>query len=313
MSRCLVCCGDVDGGDYHPRCVKTLFGVATPPALELDEADLQRLAGEVVNQRLAVPGVQRKLSLALHRERGAQRLTLVGVFGGTHILKPPTPDYPGLPEIEHLTMRLAAACGIKTAAHGLVRMRDGRLAYLTRRFDRVGRRKIAVEDLCQLAELPTSQKYRYSTERAGQLVRRFSSNPGDDVLAFFELVVFSFMTGNADMHLKNFSLLTHASGRIGVAPAYDLVSTRLLISERDDPEELALPVSGRKAKLKRADFERLGETIALPAVVVRRVLDSYAARQDELARTVARGFVQAATAQTFTELIAARIARLTAP
>lgn len=309
--RCLACYQALDAGDYHARCARKLFGTAAAPRLELDGQTVEQLALKVVNQRLALTGVQRKLSVSLvGNKTEGQRLTVVGALGGTHILKPPTPEYPHLPEVEDVTMGLAELAGLRVAAHGLMRMTDGALAYVTRRFDRQDGHKVAVEDLCQLSEKPTEAKYRSSYEKAGKVVRRFSSNPGDDALRFFELVLFSFLTGNADMHLKNFSLLTRPDGLRGLSPAYDLLSTRLLIPERLDPEELALPVNGRKRKLGRKDFLALGDTLSIPGVVVERTLARLARRSGAWAAHVARSFLPTDKQNELTALIDERRQRL---
>ncbi len=279
--------------------------------LDLDSDAVEKLALEVVNQRLALTGVQRKLSLSLITAgHEAPRLTVVGALGGTHILKPPSPEYPYLPEVEDVTMALAELAGIPVAAHGLMRMTDGALAYVTHRFDRVGNRKVAVEDLCQLSEKPTSAKYRSSYEKAGKVVRGFSSNPGDDALRLFEVLVFSFLTGNADMHLKNFSILTNTQGLRGLSPAYDLVSTRLLISERLDPEELALPINGRKRKLTKQDFVALAESLKIPSIVVDRTFLRFGRARASWNDRIQRSFLPADKQAELRELVMTRSQRL---
>lgn len=311
-SRCLVCYQGLLGpAEYHPRCARRLFGTAVAPALDLDNDAVEKLALEVVNQRLALTGVQRKLSLALTSAADeVPRLTVVGALGGTHILKPPSPEYPHLPEVEDLSMALAALAGIPVAAHGLMRMTDGAFAYVTLRFDRIGNRKVAVEDLCQLSEKPTAAKYRSSCEKVGKVVRGFSSNPGDDALRFFELLVFSFLTGNADMHLKNFSMLTKTGGLCGLSPAYDLVSTRLLIPERLDPEELALPINGRKRKLTKDDFVALAESMKIPSIVVDRTFVRFARVGAAWNDCINRSFLPAHKQAELRDLVKERSERL---
>lgn len=307
-ARCLVCYQSLEGSsEYHARCARRLFGTPVAPSLDLDSDAVEKLALAVVNQRLALTGVQRKLSLSLTSpSHEPPRLTVVGALGGTHILKPPSPEYPDLPQVEHVTMALAELAGIAVAAHGLMRMTDGALAYVTRRFDRVGRAKVAVEDLCQLSEKPTAAKYRSSYEKVGKVVRVFSSNPGDDALRFFEVLVFSFLTGNADMHLKNFSMLTKADGICGLSPAYDLVSTRLLIPERLDPEELALPLNGRKRKVTKSDFVALAESLKIPSIVVDRTFVRFARARPAWNDCISRSFLPADKQAELRELVSAR-------
>ncbi len=174
--------------------------------------------------------MQAKLSLHLtgtSKEGSDRRFTVVGLWGG-YILKPPTATYPQLPEVEDVTMHLAQLAKIKTAPHSLVRLQSGSLAYLTKRIDRTNKGKLAMEDFCQLTERPTEDKYRGSTEQIAKAILKFSATPGLDVVNFFELVLFSFLTGNADMHLKNFSLLEQPGLGMTLAPAYDLVNTALV-------------------------------------------------------------------------------------
>jgi serine/threonine-protein kinase HipA len=240
--------------------------------VSLDE--IERLAIETVNQRLALTGVQRKLSMSLVGTSTERRMTIVGALGGSHILKPPTPDYPGMPELEHWTMVLARASGLRVAECGLIPLATGEPAYITRRFDREGDRRIHVEDLAQLSGLATEHKYRSSMEKVGSLVRSLVTTPGDDVLRLFEVTLFSFLVGNSDMHLKNWSLLRD-SGRVVLAPAYDLLPVRLLVR---DPEDSALPINGRKNRLERRDFEALAKHLKIPDVVTRRTLELLPAR-----------------------------------
>ena len=312
---CLACGLDLETGDYHPACAVRLFGTTSPPHFDLSIEDLDPLGREIVNNRLSVTGVQKKLSLhmtpgtSVPGALGYGRLTLVGALGGTHILKPPSIEYPEMPQVEHLTMLLASQCGIRVAAHGLIAGSEGSLSYITKRFDRHKKSKVAVEDLCQLSELPTSNKYKSTVERAGQIVRRFSSNPGDDALRFFELIVFCFLTGNADMHLKNFSLMRSEDDLVSMTPAYDLVSTRLLISVNEDPEESAMPLNGKKSNLKKADFAALGSNLKLPEKVVDRTLERLRDTLPLWERAVDRAILSDEQKRNYVTLLRERVAR----
>lgn len=256
MSRCLYCYHPLAANetDFHASCAKQMFGYPTAPALPYAEADLEPLAKQVIQSQTAVTGVQAKLSLHITAHNQAQktrRFTLVGLWGG-YILKPPAQHYPQLPEVEDLTMHLAAIAGIKTAPHSLIRLQSGNLAYVTRRIDRTKKGKLAMEDMCQLTERLTEDKYHGSYEQIGKAIRKYSAIPGLDLVNFFELVLFSFITGNADMHLKNFSLLEQAGLGMTLSPAYDLVNTALV--NPADEEEMALTLNGKKKKLRKNDF-----------------------------------------------------------
>lgn len=268
MSTCPICLEKTEF--VHEKCRRALYGTGEEPLLPVAMADLERLALETVNRRLSVPGVQRKLSLSCLSGEGGRRLTIVAALGGSHILKPPTPEYPGMPELEHWTMRLARHCGLIVAECGLIPLASGEMSFVVKRFDRDKGRRIAVEDLCQLLEQPTADKYRSSMEKVGTMVRRLATTPGQDALRLFDLVLFSFLTGNADMHLKNWSMVCDA-GRVELSPAYDLLPTRLLLS---DPEDSALPINGRKARLEPRDFLALAAHLRIPETVVRRRMEA---------------------------------------
>lgn len=256
MSRCLYCYQLLSEHEqhFHPACSKKIFGQSTPPSLPYTEADLEPLAKEVIQSQTAVAGVQAKLSLHIsgnNKEGVTPRFNIVGLWGG-YILKPPTLLFSQLPEVEDLTMHLATVAKIKTALHSLVRLKSGNLAYVTKRMDRTKKGKLAMEDMCQLTERLTEDKYHGSYEQIGKTILKYSATPGLDLVNFLEIVVFSFITGNADMHLKIFSLLEQPGLGMTLSPAYDLVNTALV--NPTDEEEMALTINGRKRKLTKNDF-----------------------------------------------------------
>jgi serine/threonine-protein kinase HipA len=249
--------------DFHGTCSKKIFGQPTPPVLPYSEADLEPLAKEVIQSQTAVTGVQAKLSLHItnnNQKEAGKRFTIVGLWGG-YILKPPTASYQQLPEVEDVTMHLASIVKIKTAPHSLIRLTSGNLAYITKRIDRVKKSKLAMEDMCQLTERLTGDKYHGSYEQIAKTIQKYSINSGLDVVNFFELVLFSFLTGNTDMHLKNFSLLEQPGLGMLLSPAYDLVNT-VLVNPADE-EEMALSLNGKKKKLKKQDFVAAMNTLKL--------------------------------------------------
>jgi serine/threonine-protein kinase HipA len=256
MTRCLFCYQPLaeDEQDFHAACSKKIFGQLVPPALPYTEDDLSPLAKQVIQSQTAVTGVQAKLSLHITGNQGqgtAKRFTIVGLWGG-YILKPPSAAYPQLPEVEDLTMHLATSAKISTAPHSLIRLASGSLAYITKRIDRTKKGKLAMEDMCQLTERLTEDKYQGSYEQIAKAIMRYSATPGLDLVNFFELVLFSFLTGNADMHLKNFSLLERPELGMTLSPAYDLVNTSL-VNPTDD-EEMALTLNGKKRRIVKQDF-----------------------------------------------------------
>lgn len=263
--RCLYCYLPLNENenDFHSTCSKKIFGMPTPPILPYTEDNMNELAIHIIQAQTTITGVQPKLSLHLasaEKPNLVRRFTIVGMWGG-YILKPPTPHYPQLPEVEDLTMHLATIAKIKVVPHSLIRMASGNLAYITKRIDRVKKEKLHMEDMCQLTERLTEDKYRGSHEQIGKAILKYSANPGLDLVNFFELVLFSFITGNADMHLKNFSLLYQHEISCVLSPAYDLVATSL-VNPADD-EDLALTLNGKKKKINRNDFLTAFNTLGL--------------------------------------------------
>lgn len=254
--RCLFCYKDLKEGqiDYHPACARKFFGTKEAPKLPYIRAQLGDLARKVVRAQTTLTGVQAKLSLDIKRggRNEPDRFTIVGLWG-RFILKPQTNSYRALPELEDLTMHLAEAAKISVVPHSLIRFSDGELCYITRRIDRLDDgNKVPMEDMCQLTERLTEYKYKGSYEQIAKAIRRYSSAPQLDVVNFWEVIVFSWLTGNADMHLKNFSLYNPMHDGYTLTPAYDMLATTLVMPE--DPEELALTLNGKKRKLRKADF-----------------------------------------------------------
>jgi len=275
MQRCLYCYQPLEQGqtDFHPQCSKKLFGTTTPPELPYTKDDIESLALQVVRSQVTVTGVQPKLSVDLEKEaNGKKRFTIVGLWG-KYILKPQTELYVNLPENEDLTMHLATMVNIKTVPHSLIRFKDGSLAYITRRIDRDKKKgKIPMEDMCQLTEKLTEQKYKGSHEQIAKIIMLHSAYPVLDLLTYFEVLLFCYLTGNADMHLKNFSLYKPANEYI-LAPAYDLLSTKLVLP--DDKDELALTLNARKRKLKKSDFNHLLNTYKIDEKVIENIYEKY--------------------------------------
>lgn len=265
--RCLYCYQPLSEKevDFHASCSKKIYGSATPPELPYDESQMKDLALQVIQSQMTVTGVQPKLSLNLaagENKKEPKRFSIVGLWGN-YILKPPAEKYPQMPEVEDLTMHLAEIAKINVVPHSLIRLKSGQLAYITKRIDRVDKQKLHMEDMCQLTERQTEHKYLASYEQVAKAILKYSTNPGLDLVNFAELILFSFLTGNADMHLKNFSLIHDPTNGPVLSPAYDLLST-MLLNPKDD-EDLALNLNGRKKKINRKDFESAFSTMKLDA------------------------------------------------
>ena len=256
MDKCLYCYQKLEEGqvDFHSKCSKKIFGTAIAPILLYKRDELTELAEQVIREQTTLTGVQAKLPLDISKGRNGepQKFTFVGLWG-RYILKPQTEQYNNLPENEDLTMHLAEIAKIKVVPHSLIRFKDGELCYITKRIDRDGKGgKFHMEDMCQLAERLTEYKYKGSYEQIAKFILKYSTTPKLDVINFWEQVLFSWITGNSDMHLKNFSLYSIQKGIYNLTPAYDMLSTVLVMPE--DKEELALNLNGKKRKIKKNDF-----------------------------------------------------------
>ncbi len=275
MNKCLYCYNELENSetDFHSSCSKKFFGSQVSPLVDLDIKKIEELAVESLGRSVSVTGVQPKLSLDFKKAKGKEnRLTIVGLWG-RFILKPPFEKYPEMPELEDLTMKMSEVLSIPTAEHSLVKLKSGQLAYISKRFDRIKKEKIHVEDMAQLTGTLTENKYRSSMEKIGKVVLKYSSYPGIDVIRLFEITLFSFITGNSDMHLKNFSLIRTEDDEIVLSPAYDLLSTKLLIPQ--DKEDLALTLNGKKNNIRKKDFDQFAEGMGINKLALKNTYSKF--------------------------------------
>ncbi|NLD36630.1 MAG: HipA domain-containing protein [Desulfatiglans sp.] len=193
--------------------------------------------------KMSIQGIQPKLSAILNTRINGFELVDTG---GRYILKPQNPQYRNLPENEDLSMRLASAAGIQVPLHGLVYSKDSSMTYFIKRFDRTGKKKIALEDFSQLMGLSRDTKYDASMEKVAKVIEQYCTFPALEKIKLFRLTLVNFLLGNEDMHVKNFSLMTK-DNKTELAPAYDILNTTIVLS--DPKEEIALPVKGRKNRL----------------------------------------------------------------
>lgn len=311
MSKCLYCYKELEPGevDFHKSCCKKFFGTHTAPSLDYTRAQMDELAAQVIRSQTTLTGVQPKLSLNLDKHKDSQKLTIVGLWGD-YIFKPQTERFSMLPEIEDLTMHLAEIAKIKIVPHTLIRMKDGSIGYLTKRIDRkADGEKIAMEDMCQLTERQTEHKYRSSYEQIGKAIRKYSTNAQLDMVDFLELVYFSWLTGNNDMHLKNFSLYSPA-GEPMLTPAYDLLNAA--ISNPVDDKELALNLNGKKKRMKDADFRNAYRTCGVPEIVFDRVKKKYVDLLPKFEEEIQRSFLSDEIKTLYIELLHRRHAQSSA-
>lgn len=286
--NCL-CCGkplrkDTPSG-WHDACIKRFFGTKSFPQIDIDDQTLERLAIESTGKGYTVPGVQKKLSLHLLSNSETPRLTLVNYPTG-YILKPQVSEFEALPESEHLIMSMADKAGLSTVPHALIRGRQG-FAYITKRIDRIeinGQRQLlAMEDFCQLDYRLTQDKYRGSYERCAKVIKRHSVRPGSDMSEFFLRIIFSFLVGNSDMHLKNFSLIEEnpASCSYVLSSAYDLLPVNVIMPA--DQEQMALALNGKKMNLRYGDFIKFAETCEMNKTAAKKMIESMVKQTEKFA------------------------------
>ena len=310
MCKCLYCYKELEEGqkDFHPGCARKFFGTSDAPLLEYRLEDLDALAAQVIQAQTSLTGVQPKLSLNLHKHEGKNRLTIVGLWGD-FIFKPQTDAYPELPENEDLTMHMAEAARIKVVPHSLIRLADGSLGYITRRIDRTKKgEKIDMEDMCQLTLHPTEYKYKSSCEQIAKAIAAYSSTPRLDLVNFMQVLLFSFVTGNNDMHLKNFSLY-RPKALYQLSPAYDLLN--VAIANPEDKEEMALSINGKKARIKLADFLMASNTMGIEQRVTLALIDGLRNAMPAWIDLINNSFLSDEMKQNYLDLISRRIEVLT--
>ena len=309
MCKCLYCYKELEEGqrDFHPQCARKFFGMREAPLLEYRHEDLDQLAEQIIRAQTSLTGVQPKLSLNLSKHEGCSRLTIVGLWGD-YIFKPQTEMYPQLPENEDLTMHLAEATKIRVVPHSLIRLADGKLGYITKRIDRKKQgEKIDMEDMCQLTLHPTEYKYKGSHEQIAKVIKQYCDMPKLDLTNYMQVILFCFVTGNNDMHLKNFSLYRPSNG-YQLSPAYDLIN--VAIANPEDKEELALSLSGRKSNLKLNDFLRSATTMGLEENVMLRLIDNMRKAIPKWKSIIHNSFLSEDMKDSYERLIMSRMNRL---
>lgn len=309
--NCL-CCGkplkEENNTGWHKSCIKKFFGTSVLPEPDISEETLEKLAKESTSKGLTVPGVQKKLSLYFHSDGRKPRLTLVGYPTG-YILKPQTKEFENLPEAEHLVMCMAEATGISTVPHALIKCNDS-MAYITKRVDRKFDagvvKKLTMEDFCQLDLRLTAEKYKGSYERCAKIISRYSSRSGFDMTELFMRLVFSFVTGNSDMHLKNFSLIEQADrdNCYVLSPAYDLLPVNVIMPE--DKEEFALTMNGRNVKLRKKDFMFFAEECGIAKVSAERMIEKILSLKQKYIEMCEESLISDILKERFAKLIEER-------
>lgn len=287
---------------YHLRCLQQLFGKARPPEIPFGVADMPAEVRKT-GGRMSISGVQIKASVRVNQQKWQVEVVRAE---GTHVLKPEPNEYPELPQNENLCMNVAEKLDMRVPPHGLFPMADGKLCYIVKRFDRLeDGRKIHKESMFQI--LAAKEKYEGSLEKAGKAIRRHVRNVGLDSIDFFERVVLCFLTGNGDMHLKNWAFLIPDNKEISLSPCYDLVCSKIYIPDEMDS---ALTINGKNNGLKKSDFEALASNMLIEPKSVENVFRKFLDAKDGILDMVHNSELSAGRRETLGNLILSRYDRL---
>lgn len=314
MSNCL-CCGKAieeneaeENMGWHKKCIKKFFNTKTMPLVELSQSSIEKLAKTSVKSGITTTGVQKKLSFHLSNDKEIPRLTLVN-FPSGYILKPLSLEYEKIPEAEHLVMSMAESINISTVPHALIMLSDKTYAYITKRIDRNNNHKIAMEDFCQLSERLTEDKYKGSYEQCAKIIKKYSAQPGLDLSEFFYRLVFCFITGNSDMHLKNFSLIdTLNSNTWTLSPAYDLLPVNIVSSF--DTEETALTLNAKKNKLSKNDFLDFAQAIKISKTAAEKMITNLLTKKEQFIDAIHDSLITNEQKKDFVALVNYRCSKL---
>jgi serine/threonine-protein kinase HipA len=308
MAICLITYEAIpDGQKYSPAGLRKLSTRLTmlrdlPYSAEEQRQEAKNRAGKI-----SVQGVQPKFSARL-----SERDSTFAIVDkhGHYIVKPQSNEYAQLPENEDLTMHLAATVGIECPVHGLVSCTDGSLSYFVRRFDRPRRTgKIHVEDFAQLTGKSRDTKYDSSMEQVAEAIAAHCTFPLPELVKLFRRTLFCLLTGNEDMHLKNFTVM-HNGDMVTLSPAYDMVNTTLVLGNATR-EELALPLHGKKSRITPRDLldYYACERLELPPAVVGDALEAFRAALPVWHRLIERSFLSEESRASYRALLDARVDR----
>jgi serine/threonine-protein kinase HipA len=307
MKRCPITYEDIPGNlNYSPRGLHLLSPQLSNLLPLAYSAQEQRQEAIVRTGKMSVQGVQAKLSAILNIK--AERFDLVDQHG-RYILKPQSIDYAELPQNEAITMSLAAMIGITIPMHGLIYCKDNSLTYFIERFDRAShQQKIATEDFSQLLQLDRDTKYNSSMENVAKVITKFCSFPLVENSKLFKLTLFNFLIGNEDMHLKNFSLITHEQ-KVMLSPAYDLINTSIVLAST---EELALPLNGKKRNLTKEDFLKYFalERLNLTKITIEKTIDEIKQALPSWENLISKSFLSLPMQEKYLALLKQRVKRL---
>lgn len=263
MNKICLCCGrplNDSNSNWHQSCIRKMFGSSIIPNFDLNE---DKIIEENIGSGNVITGVQKKFSLQTSVKRSRKTIS---ILNNEYIVKTPQDSLPNITLYEWIGMRLASICGIDIVECGLIKNNNDYL-FVTKRIDRVNGKKIPMEDFCQLSNSQTEYKYNGSYESCYKnVIKKYSNYETIDKIKFYRLILFSYIIGNTDMHLKNFSLY-EIDNRYQLTPAYDLVPVLMVFNQ----EEMALTLNGKNKKITKNDFISFGEKIGIEKRIILQI------------------------------------------
>lgn len=310
--RCFYCGKEInkDSSDleksslWHLKCMKQFFDTTYFPEIELNEKTLQNIADTNVKKGLTVTGYQKKISLGFANKQN-KKLTILDYPTG-FIIKPQVKEFSCMPESEYLVMQMAKHTGIRTVPFSLIKSKSN-YVYITKRIDRDKNHMLAMEDFCQLNGRLTEDKYKGSYEQCAKIITRYSSRVGLDLSELYLRLVFCFVVGNSDMHLKNFSLIEEKenSNSYVLSDAYDLLPVQILLTS--DIEDTALTLNGKKRNLTKNDFLKFAENIGLSFLAAKKIINLVVSLEEEYISMIENSYLSNKLKKSFKNILISRI------
>ncbi len=263
---CSFCLTPINGmARYHSACYKNLWGTSRALFAKLDKDNPVQTFSKTVYSG-SISGAQRKGLFSLKKNELA-----VNSKDSMYILKPDG-DYPELPANEHLTMAAAKILKFEVPPIGLIKIDKVGLVLVIKRFDRDSKEKLLVEDMAQIYEEASENKYSLSHEKIGAAIKEYTQAGPLNLQDFFRRIIFCFVTANGDMHLKNWSLLEMSKfkGVYMLSPVYDWLNTRIALPQ--EKYDMAIPLQGKQRNMKKSYFTKFAiEDLALTAEFIESV------------------------------------------
>lgn len=299
MTKLCLCCGRELNNiefDWHPSCIKKMFGSSKIPNLDFDEDEIIE---DNIGNGNTITGVQKKFSLDINVRKSRKT---VAILNSEYIVKTEQESLPNIVLFEWIGMKLAEICGIETVECGVLK-KDNSYLFITKRIDRINGRKIAMEDFCQLSNTQTEYKYNGSYERCYKnVIEKYSNYQTIDKMKFYRLLVFSYIIGNTDMHLKNFSLF-EIDDKYRLSPAYDLVPVLMVFKQ----EEMALTLNGKSKNLAVNDFLKFGSYLGIEERLILQINKEVYDKRDKICEFIKKTELNDENKKRFIDFINERI------